>query len=283
MAGISKGFSAIYSYINILSIDVAIGACIMGLFVASLASVAIPPIVLISLGISVWLIYTIDHLKDAKAIQHQSHTKRHQFHQVHFHKLKIAVFALLFIQIVLLAFLPFTIFLAGLFLMLIVILYFLILWSLKLKDVYHKEIIISVVYSCGIFLPTVCSIEFDIPFYLIFLFVQITMIAFSNLLLFSLLEMYSDKLDNHASLALVMGKKRTKKTLYSVLTLGLSFCIILFLRSEDHIFKSAQIIISIMNLTLISVLSFRFFSKSERFRYLGDGVFFLPFLHFLWL
>ena len=116
-----------------------------------------------------------------------------------------------------------------------------------------------------------------------FVFIQISTLAFSNLLIFSLLEMASDKLDNHASLALVMGEKRTKLTIYVVLLLGLFFSLLLFIITDEPVLQSAQNIMMLMNLVLISIISSGYFLKNERFRYIGDGIFFLPLLHLLWL
>ena len=44
----------------------------------------IRPYGLMSLGLTVWIIYTIDHLRDAKKISHQASTERHRFHQRNF-------------------------------------------------------------------------------------------------------------------------------------------------------------------------------------------------------
>lgn len=282
MPGLMKGLARIYSYINILSVDVAIGACIMALFVGNILGISIPWSVIFSLAISVWLIYTIDHLRDANSIQHTSHTKRHKFHQVHYSQLKIAVYLVFPIQIVLLFFLPLPVLIGGIVLMLVVILYFIVLWSLKIKKIYHKEIVIAIVYTCGIFLPVWSRIGNELNEFIIILYIQIIGLAFSNLLMFSLLEMTSDELDNHRSLALVVGKFSTTKIIFSTLLIGIFLSTLLMINSDSPVFRSAQIIFMMMNLTLISTISFKFLKKDERFRYLGDGIFYLPLLHLLW-
>jgi len=54
-------------------------------FFARLLDVAILPQGLISLGLTVWIIYTADHLLDAKKFKNKMRlTERHRFHQRHF-------------------------------------------------------------------------------------------------------------------------------------------------------------------------------------------------------
>lgn len=277
-----RGFSKVYSYINILSIDVALGACIMALFVGNIVNASISLSALSSLAISVWLIYTIDHLKDAKTIKHPSHTKRHQFHQLYYSQLKFVAGLILALQIGLLFFLPWSILIGGIVLILVVILYFIVLWSFKLKNIYHKELVIAIVYTCGIFLPVWGRIGNETYEFIVVLYFQIIFLAFSNLLMFSLLEMPSDEMDNQRSLALVIGKLKTTKIIFSTLLIGTFFSIFLAINYNSPVFRSAQIIFMMMNVILILILSVKVLKKEERFRYLGDGVFYLPLLHLLW-
>ena len=60
-----------YQYINILSLDIAAGAVISAVFFAQIFNVQIKPYGLLALGLTVWIIYTVDHLRDAKKIKHQ--------------------------------------------------------------------------------------------------------------------------------------------------------------------------------------------------------------------
>ena len=60
------GLFRFYRFINILSIDVAIGAVVNARFFAHLFGVPILHQGLISLGLAIWIIYTTDHLLDEK-------------------------------------------------------------------------------------------------------------------------------------------------------------------------------------------------------------------------
>ena|SRR5688572_29933788 len=80
-----------YQYVNILSLDVAAGAVISALFFAQIFNVQIKPYGLLALGLTVWIIYTADHLRDAKKIKHRASTQRHRFHQQYFCSLTVFV------------------------------------------------------------------------------------------------------------------------------------------------------------------------------------------------
>jgi hypothetical protein len=69
---------------NILSLDVVAGAVAGALFFGEILQVQLSFSVLTALGLTVWIIYTLDHLRDAKQILNVASTDRHRFHQEHF-------------------------------------------------------------------------------------------------------------------------------------------------------------------------------------------------------
>ena len=73
-----------YKALNLLSLDVAVGAMISALFFARILTVSIFPADIVCLGLTVWMIYTVDHLFDARRIKGTASTERHRFHQDHF-------------------------------------------------------------------------------------------------------------------------------------------------------------------------------------------------------
>src|SRR6478736_436347 len=84
-----KSVVAFYRVINALSLDVAGGAVICALFFAQLLKVNLFPQGLAALGLAVWIVYTGDHLLDAKRLREQASTFRHGFHQQHFKLLAV--------------------------------------------------------------------------------------------------------------------------------------------------------------------------------------------------
>src|SRR5690606_1730538 len=79
-----KGAIKAYQYVNILSLDVAAGAVIGSAFFAHLFGAHVAPIVYVALALTVWVVYTLDHLRDARSIPGVAATDRHRFHQQYF-------------------------------------------------------------------------------------------------------------------------------------------------------------------------------------------------------
>lgn len=281
--GVIRGSKSAYRLINILSIDVAIGACIMASFVAGMFGESVPTITLLTLFLSVWIIYTVDHLYDARNIQHTSHTQRHRFHQQNFVELKVMVFFGLLIQLGLLFLLPPTIIKKGFIMVGIVLLYFFLLWLFRQKRIYHKELLIAIVYASGVFLPTFNLLEFAFSFDLLIVFLQVCSLAFCNLLTFALLETHSDHLDRQSSIALSIGVEQTARVLYGTLFMGLLTTLVFFVTAETPSLRIGQLILLLMFLISVGILRISWFRKRERFRYWGDAVFIFPSLYILWL
>src|SRR5690554_6802588 len=78
-----------YDNLQILSIDIVLGACAGMLFFDRLIGADLRMLLYVLLGLAVWCIYTFDHLLDAKQIKKTASTPRHAFHQKHFRTLAI--------------------------------------------------------------------------------------------------------------------------------------------------------------------------------------------------
>lgn len=265
-----------YRIFNALSLDVALGACISSIFIASYLQVSLSVAAIFSLGISVWLIYTADHLMDAKQIAHQPHTFRHSFHQKHFKIIIKVAGAVSLFQLILLFYLPLTTLIWGLVLFFIVVLYFLLLWLLRFQKVYHKEILIALVYTSGIFLPPVSIAKGALDIGTGLLFFQIVLLALSNLLIFSLLETSSDQKDQQTSLAILFGDSVTKRLIFALLICGIILSIILFSSTSSQYLAMAEMILLLMNCILGLILLFPSWRKDDHYRMIGDAVFYVP-------
>ena len=79
-----------WQYVNILSIDVSLGAVVGCAFFARILGISLLPHAMISLGLIVWVIYTVDHLVDAYHSQALPATERHRFHKRHAKQLLMA-------------------------------------------------------------------------------------------------------------------------------------------------------------------------------------------------
>ncbi|MEM6805500.1 MAG: prenyltransferase, partial [Bacteroidota bacterium] len=69
---------------RILSLDVVGGALASTYMAVIYLGVKMPHIFWFALALSVWVIYTADHLLDAYRLKEKAHTERHLFHHYHF-------------------------------------------------------------------------------------------------------------------------------------------------------------------------------------------------------
>src|SRR5687767_3029402 len=89
-----------YRLLNILSIDVALGSVCCAAWFAEIFNVNLKPYVLMALGLTVWIIYTIDHLLDARKIHVSASTERHRYHQTNFTPLLYALLIALLVDLI---------------------------------------------------------------------------------------------------------------------------------------------------------------------------------------
>src|SRR4051812_9025759 len=140
--------SRAYRFLNIISVDVALGAAVGALFFARIFDAPIKSYGVLSLGLTVWIIYTADHLLDAKKITETASTERHRFHQRNFKVLFIALMVASLVVSILIFFIRRPVFIGGLLLSVIVIIYLMLQRYLK----FVKEFVGALLYSGGVML-----------------------------------------------------------------------------------------------------------------------------------
>lgn len=258
-----------YRWIDNLSLDVAAGAVICAYYFSTISSVTLDPVSLCCLGLTVWIIYTADHLKDASRLKNEAATVRHKFHQQHFNSLFAAIIIAGIVVIVLLLNLDKHTVMWGLKLSIFVLIYLVVNHFLS----YTKEIIGGLLYCLGVLLPAFSQMDspgtlFSRAEVLIF-----SLLVVVNLLLFSANELHEDKLDNHKSFALRFGKPITLIVVKSLISI---IAIILLLSWGSLSFQS-RVIFSLMMLVLMAVSLFpKTFERNDRYRYWGDLIFLFP-------
>lgn len=262
-------FGKFYRYINILSIDVAVGATLSAAFFVRLTGFTILPAGAASLGLTVWVIYTVDHLLDAVKLKTLASTVRHRFHQVYFWEMVIAVMVVLTIISTLLFFIRPEIFQSGIVLFVLVVAYLLVHRYLN----YFKEFLVAVLYTGGILLPALTRAASPLQFLLRAECLVFLIAALLNLLLFSWFEMKQDKEDGHPSFANYFGEQFTKKII-SILFMVQSLLLLYLLITN---FRIESIILFTMSVVLALLMMFpKLFRQQERYRLLGDAIFLFP-------
>jgi hypothetical protein len=242
------------------------------MFFAGIFDVVILPYGMISLGLTVWIIYTADHLLDARKIKHPASTERHRFHQRYFKKLFVLLVVAFVLDVTQLFFIRATVFVEGLGLAFLIALYFLLQRHLK----FLKELTGALLYTGGVLLIPLSVKNTSLNSTQVILITQFIITALINLLLFSWFGRSQDEQDNHSSFATTMGWDATKNFLMLLFFLqgGLTF---IQLMSENAM---AVVVLVLMNALLLLIFIFRkYFQESDRYRLLGDAVFFVPLIY----
>lgn len=262
------GLFRFYRFINILSIDVATGAVVNALFFAHLFEVHILPQGLASLGIAVWIIYTTDHLLDASRLKEAASTERHRYHQQHFKVLSMLLCVAFLVEFILIFFLRKPIFYSGLWLSAGVGVYILVNRWLR----YFKEVTGALLYSSGVMLPALSFRQEPFSLSDQLMIVQFALIVLINLILFSWMDYEKDLKDRHRSLITYLSK-RSGAIILTLLFIALAVLHVFTL----PVYQVATLIfISMSGVLLMLFLFHTYFKREERFRFLGDAVFFLP-------
>lgn len=274
-----KGMNALikfYRLLNILSVDVAIGSVCCAAWFAKLFEVTLRPQALMVLGLTVWIIYTTDHLLDAKRTEGIASTRRHQFHQQHFYFLIIVLTGAIVIDLILVFFIRQAVFQWGLVLSGVMVAYFLIQRFLK----YLKEVTIAIIFSCGVLLPSVAVTHKAVDFSMALIIGEFMLTALLNLLLFSWFDRYNDNQDKRESFVTLAGESGSKGFVGAVFILNG----VLLMASAIFIpaVTGYAVVLILMNVVLaIMLMKPDYFQSHDRFRIIGDAVFLLPLIYLL--
>lgn len=268
--------SKLWKWLRALSLDVCLSACAV-LYAFSYVSGQpiehLPPYLI--LGISVWLLYTADHLWDALRIRHRAHTFRHRVHQ-HFFKYFIVICIIfLIIDIWLLwHWAPTSVIYAGLCLGCFSAMHFALeLLPYRWVDM-SKELRVAVIYVAGAGLwhwATFDLRKVTTGFWI--LGVSLLLLAWCNLLIIALYEQDSDKKDGQRSLAQWLSAKSLRRLVYALIAMAMLLSTGLW---------QCPFVVGVlwaMGITLWAVLTFpSFFLKKERYRIVSDSAFLYPFV-----
>ena len=142
-----------------------------------------------------------------------------------------------------------------------------LLSSQFLGKVWMKEMVVAVGYAMGIFLVPLILMSFSLLWISL---LQIFLLAFLNLITFSIYEESDDRKEGFYSIVTQIGLKRTKLLAY---TIFISLLITIIFIGVPGLF-SAFILIGTLIFGTIHVFP-SFFAVGERFRIIGDAVFLL--------
>lgn len=262
-----------YRLFNILSLDVASGAIISSIFFAKIYGVSPSLISLLSLGFTVWLIYTADRLLDVWDSKGEVSSERHQFHKKN---QNILVRCLVFITIIdagLIFFMPVLIIKRGLFLSMMVIGYVLLRRNLYI----FKEFFVAILYTAGVILPAIPATSIKpneyLPILLFFL------IALLNLIIFSWYERERDIDDKQESIATKIDEQTIRSILHVLFFVALAISGSIILLTKAYY---VSMVLTMMTTThLLIFWSKNLFERDSLYRLVGDAAFLFPLIYIL--
>ena len=279
-----KFFDSIRQYLqsfHYLSLDVVAGAVISHIMVARLPDGHQPVgwATTVLLAICVFVIYAADRLYDVRKSLHSGNklTIRHRFHADNQDVLLRVLIGLVVISVILLFWLPRTVLWFGAGLALVSGAY---VWGVSRLSgsnarLAWKEPAVTLVYIIGVWgsswaqKPTIGWSEIGLG-------VLFLLIVFQNLLLFSVMEAYEFP-DTSYSLATFWGFDRSDVVLRTLTVVITVLALVIFFMADDRFSQRAAIIQGMMSTVLYTIQRYpNRFLASERYRWIGDGVFWLP-------
>jgi len=230
-----------------------------------------------ALAICVFIIYVIDRLLDLRAVTPPD-TARHRFHAQTRQSLGLAVLILGAIGLLLLFWLPGPVLRFGLGLGLVCALY---VWGVSRLPGNHpalawKEIAVAFLFTAGIW-GSAWITKATVTWPEVGLGVMFLLTAFQNTIIFSLMEVQERPEAEAVTLATVLGPERCDwilRTLTSLVTLaGLAVC----LWAPERFTQRASVMGVVMSAVLYLIQRYpAWFQRKGRYRWVGDGVFWLP-------
>jgi hypothetical protein len=279
-------YQLILNFINTYSILVAIGSLSSYLFFSNLFDVKPNYVLALGLSLSLWIIYTLDHLLDGLSIGKDASSIRHR---EHFLKHKQMIRWMLFGLIILIGlsfWVPQVYYGYVLFLFILTLLHFCINYFLSRKYTflrYLKEIFVALVVTIGFVITPLIGNEESLNLtQLIYIFIIFYFINLSNLLIFSFFDRDRDHRDNMLTIAHLYSHRKLKRLIY--LGIGMSTTILVISYINGHLTLISFFVFASMQLTLLFITSFpSYFKFSDRYRFFGDLIYLYPIVVFPFL
>lgn len=271
---LSRSIAQIYKLFTWLSLDVAAGAIVFMYFLSQEFETPVHWREAIALGLAVWLIYSIDHLLDARG-EIEPVSKRRKLHHRHAKVLVFLTILALFFEIWIVTFLSREIIIGGGILVIIATAY-LVIVQIK-KWARFKEVQIAIGYAGGVSLVPLVNVLEIAPWHwltsgLLFL------TALTNLILFSWYDQEQDRQEGFTSLVLGLGEKKMSFILIVVFILTVFGALALFQIGDSWRLALFFLVAGAVNFCLWKYPNF--FNQNNYYRTVGDAVFLLP---LIWL
>ncbi len=278
----------LYRLMRILSLDVVLGAVASGSLVVWWLGQPMPWVWWVALPLSVWVIYTTDHLLDAYRLRERASTARHRFHYRYFRPLVVAWGLGLGSCLSWIPWLaPLELWVFGLGMGGLVLLHLGLVYLVgdRTSWLFTKELGVGGIYSAGVWGAPLVFAWGQWSVTTLYLFGQFALMALINLLAFSLYERHIDERDGHTSFVRAIGPQQARRLIggLAVLVVGLGGgAWTTAPATQQGSLLGVQGLFALMLGVLLGVSYYEaWFAWRERYRVWGDLVFWFPGL--IWL
>ena len=227
------------------------------------------------LGCVLWSIYILDRILDNQDKNHFK-SERHEFHKRNQFILQCIVLGLILISLSLAVFQKMEVLLFGSLISSIVLLYFLLI-NKTTNGKYFKEILMPIIYCLAVVgIPFVEKSSINLSEWILaFIFFNLIL---QNILFFSFKE-YSEKV-NLENICSIIKPNKIRKAINYLGALNIFLVIFFFSGQLDYTQKLAWIFL-IVSISMSIILSLPSeYLKNEKYRWIIDGLLFLPILIF---
>ena len=264
--------------LNILSIDIAAGAVLSTVFANRVFHFRAPWWYYFILFLSVWIVYTADHLIDAQKNKEKTFSSRHLFYYRHFRQIVFGLSGALVLLVILLFFyLTPALLIFGMTMGGVSALYlFFVSRSKQPSPWLMKELYVALIYTAGIWgFPMWMRFPFPWKFWL-FPF-RFFLPVFFVLLLYSRYDYESDSKDGYYGMASAYYPGQIKFLMRFLLLLSLLLFVPAFwLFDYSRIALYESVYGAMLMLSWLLYSREKDLKKDYRYRILGEWIFFLP-------
>ncbi|MDP5169318.1 MAG: hypothetical protein NWR72_03680 [Bacteroidia bacterium] len=276
----------LYHFLQLLSLDVVLGALVSGHMVATLLGTTMPLSWWVALPVSVWVLYTTDHLLDAWRLGEQATSDRHRFHVVHFEALVLAWgLGLAMCLGVFSWWVPTPMLILGFAVGALSLLHLGLVWLVKdrVNPLLAKEAGVAFIYTAGVWIGPLSLVRGPVIYATGLAMLQFFALALINLITFASYEQEMDSVNGLSSWARALGPAASQWVigLLSLLVMLLSYFILPERATNDRVVPVQATFLAMLALLVWVWVDRKRFQQNEAYRMVADAAFLLP-VWFLW-
>lgn len=278
-------FTALYRRIQFLSLDIVLGALASSSFAAGLFHTSPDWAWWLSLAMTVWVLYTGDHILDAWKHRKNPQRELHRFifrnrrNLIWFTGVVTVIDLLVVFNMLDTSYLKFGVILAGM-----VLLFYATRHLFRKNRIFFipGELFVLALYMAGTWLGPFVGRSEPVQSSQALIALMFALVLFMNLGIISLYDMHIDSRLGIVTIARTLGQKATRNLLIGIGgTIYLLSILQWMVFGMDRYFRFPLILSAMATLLLMVLLMPSYFRKNDYYRWTADGVLFLGFLALL--